>query len=546
MPTIKQLSRIFSDDSSLNRLQDQLASALNPILRNVQGDLSGPLESPLVVGLQGVGVSQVQPTTGQSLVYNGTQWAPGSASAAGVTAVTATAPVVSSGGTTPNISMAKATASADGWLSSVDWSTFNSKVGSVTATSPLASTGGSTPDISLAGVVSASHGGTGLSSPGTAGNVLTSTGSGWTSSAVSASPTGPAGGVLGYPSSTYPNPNGLAANVFGAPSVAYIPIKVAVDPFGALKETWFRLDDTSDGYGNSLALRAGDAPTGYFGISIRGGNVGLIAGRGAPNYSGGEGGVTYLEGGLATGGWAGGAVNIYGGTGGSSAGTGGAVNITGGAAGSGGVAGNVNIGASSTTSIKIGTATTPPTLYWQGQQVDITTVLPTTDQLLGYNGTKWVPVSHTVLPATFISLTDSTVTTAISSGSATIATFDTVEDNNGITLVSGSQIKVPVAGLYEFSISPQLELTSGTANTITIWLLKNGTNVAKSASQIELGSNHQKSFPYISLMINLAANDYVQWGLEASGTNGQLASFAAASSYPAIPALIATGKLLGT
>ena len=43
MPTIKQLSRIFSADDSLNRLQDQLAAAFNPILRNVQGDLTGTL-----------------------------------------------------------------------------------------------------------------------------------------------------------------------------------------------------------------------------------------------------------------------------------------------------------------------------------------------------------------------------------------------------------------------------------------------------------------------------------------------------------------------
>lgn len=42
-----------------------------------------------------------------------------------VTDVTGTAPVVSSGGTTPAISIPKATASVDGYLSATDWSTFN-------------------------------------------------------------------------------------------------------------------------------------------------------------------------------------------------------------------------------------------------------------------------------------------------------------------------------------------------------------------------------------------------------------------------------------
>lgn len=44
-----------------------------------------------------------------------------------VTSVTGTAPVVSSGGTTPAISMAAASGSTNGYLTSADWTTFNSK-----------------------------------------------------------------------------------------------------------------------------------------------------------------------------------------------------------------------------------------------------------------------------------------------------------------------------------------------------------------------------------------------------------------------------------
>lgn len=72
----------------------------------------------------------------------------------------------------------------------------------VTATSPLSSSGGTTPDISLSGTVSVSNGGTGVSTltaenvilgdgtnpvkfvaPGASGNLLTSNGSAWVSSA---------------------------------------------------------------------------------------------------------------------------------------------------------------------------------------------------------------------------------------------------------------------------------------------------------------------------------------------------------------------------
>ena len=49
----------------------------------------------------------------------------------GVSSVTGTAPVVSSGGTTPDISMAAATTLESGYLTRIDWNTFNNKLTSV-------------------------------------------------------------------------------------------------------------------------------------------------------------------------------------------------------------------------------------------------------------------------------------------------------------------------------------------------------------------------------------------------------------------------------
>jgi len=74
-----------------------------------------------------------------------------------VTSVTGTAPVVSSGGTTPAISMPAATTSVSGYLTSTDWTTFNGK-GSGTVTS-VGFTGGlitvatatTTPALTVAG-----------------------------------------------------------------------------------------------------------------------------------------------------------------------------------------------------------------------------------------------------------------------------------------------------------------------------------------------------------------------------------------------------------
>jgi len=64
-----------------------------------------------------------------------------------VTSVTGTAPVVSSGGTTPTISMAAANTTTNGYLTSTDWNTFNGKqpagsyLTAVTADAPLSGSG---------------------------------------------------------------------------------------------------------------------------------------------------------------------------------------------------------------------------------------------------------------------------------------------------------------------------------------------------------------------------------------------------------------------
>jgi len=86
--------------------------------------------------------------------YDGSGWV-GIGTSSGVSSVSATAPVESTNGSTPVISMAAATSGNDGYLSSTDWSTFNNKaddsgVTDVTGTGPISSTGGTTPEISIA------------------------------------------------------------------------------------------------------------------------------------------------------------------------------------------------------------------------------------------------------------------------------------------------------------------------------------------------------------------------------------------------------------
>ena len=108
-----------------------------------------------------------QGTAGQVLTSAGTGATPTwTTPAAGtVTSVTGTAPVVSSGGATPAISMPAATTSVDGYLKSTDWTTFNNKgsgsVTSVALTAPSIFTVTGSP-ITSSGTLALTYSGTAL------------------------------------------------------------------------------------------------------------------------------------------------------------------------------------------------------------------------------------------------------------------------------------------------------------------------------------------------------------------------------------------------
>ena len=155
----KQLEALASS-TNVSEVQSELAEIWKQLqaLQLVPEVSPGALttNSSILYGNGSGGFSNVTIGTGVSFT-SGTLSATGTGGT--VTAVTGTAPVVSSGGTTPAISMAAATASVNGYLTSTDWTTFNSKQPAgtyVTAVSVVSanglagtSSGGATPALTL-------------------------------------------------------------------------------------------------------------------------------------------------------------------------------------------------------------------------------------------------------------------------------------------------------------------------------------------------------------------------------------------------------------
>lgn len=108
-----------------------------PAEKSVDIETSQTLTNKTISGssntLSNIGNSSL---TNSAITINGTSTSLGGSISVGtVTSVTGTAPVVSSGGNTPAISMAAATTSDNGYLTSTDWNTFNNKVSSQWTTS---------------------------------------------------------------------------------------------------------------------------------------------------------------------------------------------------------------------------------------------------------------------------------------------------------------------------------------------------------------------------------------------------------------------------
>lgn len=124
-------------------------------------------------------------------------------------------------------------------------------------------------------------------------------------------------------------------------------------------------------------------------------------------------------------------------------------------------------------------------------------------------------------------------------------TYDVADFSGGITLSSGSRLTVPTEGIYNVSFSIQFLNTTNDVQDIDIWLRKNGADLANSNSRFSIPARKSTGNPshliaVTPVMIQLAANDYIQimWHVTNTGVSiEQLPAVTAVpGTTPAIPA----------
>jgi hypothetical protein len=155
------------------------------------------------------------------------------------------------------------------------------------------------------------------------------------------------------------------------------------------------------------------------------------------------------------------------------------------------------------------------------------------EELQGFG--RSVPILH------FGAFSDTTLQTAAAVNTAYAMTFNTTDSSNGVSIGSpSSRLVVDFQGVYNVQFSAQLDKTSGGAGNIYIWLRKNGTNVANTATTIAIQGTAARTVAAWNFIIQLEPTHYVELMWATDDTSVRILAASATSVWPAIPSVICT------
>lgn len=108
--------------------------------------------------------------------------------------------------------------------------------------------------------------------------------------------------------------------------------------------------------------------------------------------------------------------------------------------------------------------------------------------------------------------------TTVQTGSVTAGTaftFDTIDVADGVTLVSGSRLTVPLDGVYNIQWSGQFQNVENEIEDVTVWLRIDGVDVIGSAGIISLAARKNATVFARTIIgwnyfLTLTAGQYVQ------------------------------------
>lgn len=89
-------------------------------------------------------------------------------------------------------------------------------------------------------------------------------------------------------------------------------------------------------------------------------------------------------------------------------------------------------------------------------------------------------------------------------------TYNTIADSRGITVVSGSMIRVAQSGVYDLQFSAQLEKTGANKENVEIWFRKNGVDIPWSNTTVVVEGSSDKQVASWNIFMSMDTNEYAQ------------------------------------
>jgi hypothetical protein len=141
---------------------------------------------------------------------------------------------------------------------------------------------------------------------------------------------------------------------------------------------------------------------------------------------------------------------------------------------------------------------------------------------------------------------DTTTQSITSTTTAYPITLNTTSENQGVSVISGSQITFSNIGVYNVQFSAQLLSTDTSIHNTKIWLRKNGVNLAQTAGDVNVPNRHGgingQTIASWNYVLTMSAGSYLEFYWTGTSTNLSIAPIAAGTSpvSPASPSMIVT------
>ena len=136
---------------------------------------------------------------------------------------------------------------------------------------------------------------------------------------------------------------------------------------------------------------------------------------------------------------------------------------------------------------------------------------------------------------------DTTDQTAAVINTAYAMTFNSTDFSAGVTIgTPTSRVYVDTHNVYNIQFSAQFVNTAGGTHNVWVWLRKNGTNVANSATTLRLQGNNAEEVAAWNFLLDMNAGDYFELMWEVSDLAVSLLADPASAVHPAIPSIILT------